>query len=167
MMNIKDSLREHLQDRAKTDQLVSLFIDKAIEEQRLEVTNSSDSEAFIQFYERQLKTSARQNVEVIYSQAESPIELTFLNSLHLCFIKAAPLNVYFRSSTDDHLAFMNQYSSFFSAIDQRFAEFQDQNPEASLDDIICKAKSTYEVIEGHSMPPAMADSIWTHLVYRF
>ena len=161
---MKDSLREYLQDRAKTDQLVSFFVYKAIEEQKLEVTDSSDSEAFIQVYEKQLKTSARHNVEVIYSQAESPIELAFLNSLHLCFIKAASLNVYFRSSADDHLAFMNQYISFYCAIDQRFAEFQDQNPEAGLDDFVRKAKSTYEAIEGHSMHPAMADSIWTHLV---
>ena len=94
-----------------------------------------------------------------------PIELAFLNSLHLCFIKAAPLNVYFRSSADDHLAFMKQYIAFYGAIDERYVEFRNRNPDAGLDEFIRKAKSVYEETEGHSMAPAIRDTIETYLIF--
>lgn len=159
------SFREHLQDRAKTDELVSFFVHKAVEEQQRDLADESDSADFIRFYETQLDTSAQRNVGVIYDHAESPIELAFLNSLHLCFIKAAPLNVYFRSSAADHIAFMEQHIAFYGAIDQRYAEFQRRNADAGLDDFIRKAQSVYEATEGHPMPPDLSEDIKTYLTF--
>ncbi|MEK6639545.1 MAG: DUF559 domain-containing protein [Nitrospirota bacterium] len=164
MMNIT-SLRDHLQDRVKTEQLVSFFIQKAVEEQQLDCTADTDHAAFNQFYETQLKTSTQSNIEVIYDQAESPIELTFLNSLHLCFIKAAPLNVYFQPSAPDHLAFMGKQISFYRAVDQRYAEFQHYNPDSTLNDFIRKARSVYEMSEGHAMPADLSKDIEGYLVF--
>lgn len=73
-MNTTDLLREHLQDRTKTDRLVSYFVHKAVEEQKRELVDESNSPDFVSFYETQLRTSAQQNVKVIYANAESPIE---------------------------------------------------------------------------------------------
>ncbi|MBN1274585.1 MAG: DUF559 domain-containing protein [Candidatus Aminicenantes bacterium] len=165
MMYTRDLLREHLQDRSKTDQLVSFFVNKAVEEQKLELAKSPENADFIRFYEMQMQESAQQNVKVIFAQAESPIELAFLNSLHLCFIKAAPLNVYFRPSANNHLAFMEQHIAFYGAICQRYAEFHDRNPDAGLDDFIRKAQSVYEATESHSMPPALCEDIKTYLIF--
>ncbi len=166
MSFVTDSLREHLQQREKTLELVEFFVRKAVEAEQSDLKSRvPDDGGYINFYRLQLESSAENNVNAIYAAAESPIELAFLNSLHLCFIKAAPLNVYFRQSAPDHLAFMEQHIEFYRAVDQRFDEFQRDRQGATVADFLRKAQAIYAETEGYAMPSELHNDLKNYLYF--
>ncbi len=161
-----DSLRENLSQREKTLQLVDFFVRKAIEAEQQEVrSEAQENNGFIDFYRTHLEATAKMNVKSIYALAESPIELIFLNSLHLCFVKAAAFNVQFEESANDHLEFMESYAAYYRSIDQRFEEFRHRHEGATVAGFVRKAREIYADTEGHPMPPDVRVDLEGYLAF--
>lgn len=163
MIENLSSLRDHLSIREKTEELVGYFTQKAFDETWAEVIRADLGVEYLQFYANHLLASAQQNVDAIYSTAQSPIEHIFLNSLHLCFIKAAELNAFFSRSSQNHLQYMDDYSSFHTKLDARFDEFKRRHPSGTISEFLQKAQRIYLDTEKSEMPEETRSRIEQHL----
>lgn len=164
-MNL-DSLRVHLENRDKTDKLTQFFVRKAIQEASSSDGDEPDyDQSFVNFLSNWMEMTSKHNVDVIYKHSGSPIELVFLNSLHLHLIKASSnLIPLFQESSSDHLKFMDSRINFCNQLFARYDEFFEKNPNGEFDHFIRLLKFNYEKTYGHSMPADELDEIHSLLL---
>lgn len=111
---ITTELREILQDRDRFMELVTAFIDRAIEDDE-----PTDDEKFNEFYRLSLETLAEENISNVFRASASPIETIFLNSLLLGFIKADSLGLVVHPVNADAEKEIEEFRKYFA----KFKEF--------------------------------------------
>ncbi len=117
---LTNELREILLDKEQFLNLSNAFIAKAVEEDK------SEDPEFSKLYSYALETVTKINSDIVFKLCESPIEIIFLNSLLLVFLKADCLGLIIHPTyqdTEKELeAFRTHYNNFLS-----FLEWYDEN----------------------------------------
>jgi hypothetical protein len=113
-----NNLREHLIDKDKFIKLSNFFIRSSFEEIKKEISNPD----LLKLIKLEMEVITHNNIGIVFSFSESPIEIIFLNSLFLCFLKnkmplimKPPIDDALKQITDfkNHLNYLDNFITWY------------------------------------------------------
>ncbi len=131
-MDIKvNEIRDMLQDRRRTQKLVSFSIEKILEKYKAEWGESKNANDRIEILATALNSFYPQAINFVYDCAESEIEKLFVNSFVICFLFGDPLRLKFEPSKEqgfEEIQKTREYLKLMLEIDkQHFEETGETN----------------------------------------
>ena len=120
-----NEIRESLQDKEKTLQLVSVSIEKILERHKVEWANHKNADRMIEILATALNSFYPQAINFVYDYSESEIEKLFINSFIICFLFGDPLRLKFEPAKKqgfDEIQKTRQYLKLMLEINKKHLE---------------------------------------------
>src|SRR6266508_472097 len=126
-----NEIRGFLQDRNKTQKLVTLCIERLLEKYKVEWGDHENTSSRIEILSTALNSFYPQAINFVYDYSQSEIEKLFINSFVICFLFGDPLRLKFEPAKEqgfDEIQKTREYLKIMLEIDkQRFEETGETN----------------------------------------